>query len=591
MTYDQLQSEWQAAWPEALRIWSHFVQLHEPIWCRTKSEEKQANLTRSFAMIRLVDHSVVISLRQIKQLGLERFSREILAHEIGHHVLCPADLTDNARLLSRMRLGLPGVTGYAPMVSNIYSDLLINDRLARNDSLNIAGVYQQMEKPTQSQLWLLYMRIYEHLWRLPPQTLARGEIGPRLNQDAQLGARLVRSYARDWLGGGGRFACLCFPYVEIEQAEFEKEFEIWGDALRAGAGGFPVGLCEEDENEEDGVLHPAEDPQLSGLEDVDISGLTEGGRVRGQDSGVKSLKTGRSPFEYSEILKASGVELSLREITARYYKERALPHLIPFPSDAAHPTSDPLLEGLESWEVSEPLEQIDWLATLLGSADVIPGVTTVRRVLGESPGPTEHPEPVDLYLGVDCSGSMRDPAHYISYPILAGAIMVLSALRAGARVKVVLSGEPGKSISTEGFVRDERQLFQVMTNYLGTGYSFGIHRLDETFGDDFRGQRPVHVLIISDGDMFRMLNESGSDRVGWDVARQAATRCGGGATYVLQISDSLQEHFADEMTRMHSDGWSTHLINSMEELLEFARQFSRRTWQRRGSKPIRAQRP
>lgn len=573
----ELKAKWQGDWPAALRLWSQFVQLHEPIWCTSQAAEKAAGLTGSFAMIRLVDHSVVISLRQIAELGLQQFSREILAHEIGHHVLCPADLTDNARLLSRIRLGLPGVTQYAPMISNLYSDLLINDRLARNNQLDMAGVYKQLGTTNDSQLWLLYMRIYELLWRLPPQTLALGAIEPRLNQDAQLGARLVRSYARDWMGGGGRFACLCFPYVERDKEAAEQACKPWCDAVKAGAGGFPNGLCEEEEDELDGVLHPAEDPILSGLGEIDVSDSNQG-RVRGQDSGIKTIKTGRSPFEYSEILQAAGVELSLREITARYYKERALPHLIPFPTRANLQVSDPLPEGLEGWEISEPLEQIDWLATLLGGSHVIPGITTRQRLYGDSPGTSPERQPLDLYLGVDCSGSMRDPAHFVSYPILAGAIMVLSALRVGARVKVVLSGEPGNSISTDGFIRQELALLNLMTNYLGTGYAFGIHRLAETFNEEFRGDRPVHVLIISDSDMFRMLDEQGSEKLGWDVARQAAQRCGGGATYVLQIPTSYRSHGTQQLERMQADGWGVHLVDSMEELLEFARQFSRQKW-------------
>ncbi len=60
-------------------------------------------------------------------------------------------------------------------------------------------------------------------------------------------------------------------------------------------------------------------------------------------------------------------------------------------------------------------------------------MTTRQRLYGDSPGSNPEREPIDLYLGVDCSGSMRDPAHFVSYPILAGAIMVLSALRVGAR--------------------------------------------------------------------------------------------------------------------------------------------------------------
>ena len=45
------------------------------------------------------------------------------------------------------------------------------------------------------------MRIFEILWSLQSGTLARGQITPALEGDAHLGARLIRSYARDWLDG------------------------------------------------------------------------------------------------------------------------------------------------------------------------------------------------------------------------------------------------------------------------------------------------------------------------------------------------------------------------------------------------------
>src|SRR6476619_3024374 len=119
----KLRDDWSREWPVALAIWSQFIKLHEPCWCYTLEEEIREQLTGSFAMIRLVDHSVVISLRTIAEKGLGSFAREILAHEIGHHVFCPADLTDNARLLARIRAGLPTKEAHAPMVSNLYADL------------------------------------------------------------------------------------------------------------------------------------------------------------------------------------------------------------------------------------------------------------------------------------------------------------------------------------------------------------------------------------------------------------------------------------------------------------------------------------
>lgn len=38
---------------------------------------------------------------------------------------------------------------------------------------------------------------------------AKAEINARINTDAQLGSRLIRAFAKDWLGGEGRFASAC----------------------------------------------------------------------------------------------------------------------------------------------------------------------------------------------------------------------------------------------------------------------------------------------------------------------------------------------------------------------------------------------
>ncbi len=219
-------------------------------------------------MIRLVDHSIVVSLKQIQEQGLEAFAVEILAHEIGHHVYCPADLTDNARVLARMRRGLPGCETYAPMVSNLYADLLINDRLQRSCQRNMAEIYVRLKRAEEKQtkLWQLYLRTYELLWQLPSLTLTNTRVTSRVNQDALLAARLIRNYSKDWLSGAGRFACLYLPYVTEEAEAARKNAALWCDTVGAGEGGIPEGLAEIDEDELSGILHPAEDPALSGLD-------------------------------------------------------------------------------------------------------------------------------------------------------------------------------------------------------------------------------------------------------------------------------------------------------------------------------------
>jgi hypothetical protein len=579
---DNLLSEWSAQWPAALALWSRFVQLHQPAWCFTEAEESAAQLSGSFAMIRLVDHSVVISLRQVAEQGLQGFAKEILAHEIGHHVYCPADLTDNARMLARMRVGLPTKEHLAPFIANLYSDLLINDRLQRSAGLDMSGVYLQLGSECRDQLWTLYMRTYELLWKLERGQLARGEIDGRLNQDAQLCARLIRNYAKDWLEGAGRFAALCLPYLLADEAaRMQKLMAIWNDTRCAGTGAFPDGLTEIDEGELTGAIHPADDPELSGVE-APSDGTAKG---KAQQTGTKTAKNYRQPIEYAEVLKAAGVNADPAEVTARYYRERAIPHLIPFPVRKLPQATDPLPEGLDVWDVTAPLEQIDWLGTLLNSPHVVPGVTTRQRQYGTSPGADPETIPVDLYLGVDCSGSMGNPAQHLSYPVLAGAIIALSALRVGSRVKVVLSGEPGRTMSTAGFERDAATVLRTLTSYLGTGYSFGIHRLAETFRSNARNSsrvkpRPVHILIVSDNDMFSMLDSQSKQRLGWDVAREALELAGGGGTFVLELPEQVRssrwsQNTAGYLDRIGEMGWNVSIVSSMEELIAFARQFSR----------------
>ena len=170
---------------------------------------------------------------------------------------------------------------------------------------------------------------------------------------------------------------------------------------------------------------------------------------------------------------------------------------------------------------------------------IIAGVTTKRRLYGAAPDDVPQRQPIDLYLGVDCSGSMPNPASSLSYPVLAGTIIALSALRTGSCVMAVLSGEPGKTVSTEGFIRDERGILGVLTGYLGTGNTFGIHRLRETFSPRTATDRPVHILIVTDNDIFNLLDAKAGGQSGWKVARDAAAKARGGATYVLELPDHM----------------------------------------------------
>jgi len=589
---ESVRETWRAQWPQALALWSPYARLSEPVWCLSGKDAKREQLTMSFAMIRLTDHAVVLNLEDIAQRGLTGFPLEVMGHEIGHHIYCPGDLTDHARMLVRVRRGLPGVEQHAPMIANLYADLFINDRLQRNHDLHLDQIYARLGDSGGSVLWRIYLRIYELLWRLDRGTLVKKPLADGQEGDAQLGARLIRVYARDWMKGAASFGALCLSY--LDKNEGEKLRAAAGDLLDSeGNGeGMPEGLSEIEDDENDPVLHPSEDPLVAGDAAADSDDSEEGSDGEHPNSddpgGRKSFKRYRGVGEYRELIKQLNPRASDEDIALRYYRERALPYLIRFPEKETPVAQEPVLEGLETWDIGRSFNEVDWVESVTRSPHVVPGITTLARVYGDSPGQDPHREPFDLYVGIDCSGSMPNPRMSLSYPVLAGFIVALSALRAGGRVMACLSGEPGKSIATDGFRRDQDSVLRLLTQYLGMGYSYGIFRLDDMAAQLAAAHRPVHVLILTDTDIYSSLNEKhgkkGVQREGWQAAEEALRKAGGGGTMLLHTpaqAAAYHKQFAGEAKKLAAQGWRLAYVSDWDQVLEFARNFARQLWERK----------
>lgn len=570
-TPEQRLGRWRQAWPVALEHWSRYTRLRDPRLCATRVEAAAEGLSGSFAMIRLFDQSVVVDLEGVRALALDDYAVEVLAHEIGHHVLAPASASDQFRLLARIRRALPTLEAQAPLVANLYTDLLINDRLQRRAGLRMADIYRRIaaSRPATppGAVWTLYMGIYEELWRLP-----RGSLGGPVDDaatlgDAWLGARLIRVYADDWMHAAGRFATLVLQYLVADTGE--SPLQLLHDTRLAGDRCDPAGVLDVEADELDGAIHPGDDPAITG---DDRTGPTEPAAAP-QGGGQM-----REPFEYGDILKAAGSAASDHDIAVRYYRARALPDLVRFPTRVHREAPEPLPEGLEPWDIGDPLDDIDWLQSLIASPRPIPGVTTVRRVEGISPGRERQRTPVDLDVYVDSSGSMPDPTQRISYLALAGAIVALSALRSGSRVQVTLwSGKP-QVIDTAGFVRDEDRILRVLTGYFGGATCFPIHRLRETFSHRQPGDRPVHILMISDDGITTMFDRDERNNSGWDIAAQALAKGGAGGTMALNIPAEWENdtRWAPALVRARDEqGWHIHPVAQQEQLVDFARAFAR----------------
>lgn len=555
---DNLREEFENAWSGALDVWSSLTQLRPPILCANKKEAREEGLSDSFAMIRLVDHRIVIALMDVQEGGFASYAREILAHEIGHHVYVPANLEDNASLLSGVRVALGDKARWAPLLCNLYADQLINHHLFTEHDFDMPGLYQLMSsgQAPASGAWQLYLRTYEILWGLVEGSLSgSGRRQQKVSSDAAAAASIIRAYARDWLQGAEPFAVMYYKYLDDEKEVIRLRANLGGmaDTLDAGeGGGVPMGEIE----------------------------LPSGGEVDARvipepiQETIGPEQRYKSPLEYVEYARQLDPSLTdAGEIVAHYYRELALPYLIPFPLEESVQEALSIPLDTELWEPGDPIDEIDWVETSMVSPQVIPGVTTRKRVWGAEVSDELGRGPLDLYIGIDCSGSMADPSQTFSWPVLAGCVIALSAFRVGARVKAVLSGDPGDYLSTERFTDNEMEVLKVLVSYLGTGYAFGIGRMNE----DFSSPRPspTHILILSDDDIFPMLGEKKAKPSNWSVAEQAVTNGGGGGTMVLY---SNSEWHAEEAKRLTAQGWQINYVTNERDLLAFAKEFSRATW-------------
>jgi hypothetical protein len=580
---DKLRAEWEPCWEQALEIWSRFTKLKDPTWCFSSADEKRESLSGSFAMIRLVDQAVVVSLSQVREMGLEPYALQILAHEIGHHVYCPANLSDHARMIARMRHALPTKETFAPFAANLYADLLINDRLQRSAGLDMAAVYralnaQSMNKSERaSATWALYMRTYEILWSIQKGHLGGGSGNRRLEGDAQLGARLIRSYSREWLDGSGRFAALLLPYLlEDDNISVEKFLRGWMDTKGAGVGssGVPAGLTGVDAGELEGAIHPSLDPELSGIDAPPTENQAPPQEMEQKQSGGQF----REPFEFGEILRSLGMPVNDHDAALAYYRERAVPHLVRFPTQEIEQSTEPLAEGFELWDIGSPLEDVDWLQTILVSPQPVPGVTTVQNTWGIMSGGLPEFEAVDLDLYVDCSGSMPNPQQQVSHITLAGAIVALSAIRVGARVQATLWSGARQFETTGGFVSDATRVLRILTGYLGGGTAFPIHLLRDTYQHRTPRDRPVHILVLSDDGVDTMFATDEKANDGKDVARMTLEKARGGGTLALNLFRDASQ--IPDLVFAQALGFNVYRVTSWEELIDFARAFSKAAYEK-----------
>lgn len=577
-----LAGPWRDAWPQALAAWGATTRMHAP-----RLHTRQVPDVPSFAWYDSRDVEVHVDLAQAAALGLDDHAVAVLAHEVGHHVLAPVDGRTRVRIAARVRLGLVDRDDLVPLVANLWCDLLINDRLQRTGGADLAAVWRTLGAP-QDPLMATVLRACELLWELPRHDLTGTPTGtgvPVREEAAWLCARLVRAYARDPATGAGGFAALV-------RTSLGQDLPPPGSgslaSLRAVAcgdeaplGGVPYGVAGDDLLG-DGVLHPALDPAVVGdavptAPDAPPSAPPPADRAPSASfPGTSDAPSGVLPPDLHATLAALGASTTLEDVAVAWYRERAAPYVVPFRRVEQRTVPERLLGGLEPWELGEDVADVDWVGTVTASPVVVPGVTTVRRLtMDDEPGEPRRTA-VDLDLYLDSSGSMADPRRF-SWVALAGAVLVLSALRSGARVQATTWSGPQQLAGTDGFTRDPDTALRAVVAYFGGGTSFPLGLLGRTYlgADGHRptATRPTHIAVVSDdGATSMMLDRPPAGEPG--IAVRALQAAGGGGTLVLDLPPARLAQIAPRLPA----GYDVHGVTGDASLVEFARRFARATW-------------
>lgn len=573
-------SHWQQQWHSALGLWSEHLQLQEPLWLFDVEASRAAGLTESFAAIRLTSQRVMVNLQQVAERNLSDCSLEILAHEIGHHVYAPANMNQHLQLLAVIRKALPTTEHLAPLVANLYTDLLINHHLQRNTRCRMDMVYERLKSAGESQLWTLYMRVYEQLWQLTPGSLTTADISAAMEGDAWLGSRIIKVYGKDWLTGASRFATLLLGYLIEGEPAARDTFAALSDTADAGLGHSGAGVIQLPDID---VLHPSRDPEL-----------TDQSPPTNQDVDPKEGATGAGPSnqalepqDYYDVLRAAGVELSQHDAAVRYYRDAVRPYLLPFPRQTFPGPVEPYREGTEVWNVGDDPLDIDWFSTLMGGRPPVPGITTQKPIYTMESSDEPLQQVCDLDLYVDSSGSMPNPQHHISYPALAGALLCLSAIRAGAAVQVTLWSGAHQCLTTDGFIRDEASVLRVLTGFFGGGTSFPLKMLRTTYARP--RLNPTQVVVLSDDGITSMFGDDEEGTPGERISARTLENCNGAGHWVLDLHYDLDgpevkqspwlKQQVDQILLGKQQGWHIHRVSGLEPMLQFAREFSNQYYQ------------
>jgi hypothetical protein len=373
-------------------------------------------------------------------------------HEIGHYDYCPYDGLTNMKLISSAIKGGVG-KHFAPVVVNIFADILIDTRLyEKYPDLMVWEFKKESEETIKflngkepSLTWKVLSRCYEIMWNkkmtqnvnfdeieMGAQSICRIITQDRENEQTwpdkveKIGKVLkpllkqeCRMQMQQMAGGGGGFGGAPPPpgmqMVDVsdlfdDESEIPEEIRPFLEQLCPAPGDSGT-KCNPFTLPEDVVKNFGDLTEMKNIELVKSGGSNqEMSQGPGGSGGQNTLETMAEQIagvnnyrDFADTMNLHGFTDSER-IKAIWYRGLARNLLTiqlftkkPGGSIPAYP---------ETWRIGDSIEELDFLQTLLVSPVVIPNLTTRKWIRKEGPGHLVQKSLPDMMIVIDSSGSM-----------------------------------------------------------------------------------------------------------------------------------------------------------------------------------------
>lgn len=447
----------------------------------------------------------VMNLSNSPQLILDKeilnYFHALSLHEISHYTVCPYDILTNARLI---KAALRHVTErQTPIIVNLFADLLIDMKLFRQKPEIMEEEFRSSFKMNQkigksktekrhSKFYKILVKCYELMWDINLNLLETEyeDITPLAKRIKDIIMKDFEDFT-SWEKKVTKIAGILKnimmedfqpqPGIESEsQAGISNGTTEWGEDFTAGDADKFSNEIQIPLDVQASVGNPLEIKTKSKASEVD-NGRSGPSRVRGRGSRSKTDEKDQRDAEilagemnlgdFVRINRIMGLVPRTQAI-ATYYRGISK-NLIKIKMVQRKPSgSIPI--GIEPWRISDPIEKLDILQSLLVSPKIIPNITTRKWIMKDGPGIDSELGLPDLLLVLDSSGSMewdpfnkrkknKSPYHLA---LIASFACVNYALMKGAKIAAINFSD---YFEVQSWTRDYKKIEKTLLKYQGMG--------------------------------------------------------------------------------------------------------------------------